>query len=126
MATEFNPKASAARETLRKHFPDMDAGVRGKTLRILTEQGHLVNDLTSDSLYANAARTPLSPMSAASAQPRRFAEVVGLCRQLGFHISASDTKPIDTIELDRAFAGKDLDARARAKTALFQIRMIPA
>jgi hypothetical protein len=122
----YNHTASAARETLRKHFPDMDAGVRGKTLRILTEQGHLVNDLTSDSLYANAERTPLCPMQAAAAQPRKFAEVVGAARHLGFHISATDTQPIDVIAMDEAFRGKDISARARIKTALFALRLIPA
>jgi hypothetical protein len=125
MSIEF-PKASAVRETLRSKLPHIDAGTRGAVVKALIENGHAVNDLSEDHLYAEAARTPLSPIQAAVAQPRRFAEVVGLCRQLGFHISASDTKPIDTIELDRAFAGKDLDARARAKTALYQIRMIPA
>jgi hypothetical protein len=120
------PKASSVRETLRAKLPNLDAGTRGSVVRALIENGHVQNDLSEDHLYAAAARTPLSPIQAAVAQPRRFAEVVGLCRQLGFHISASDTKPIDVIELDRAFAGKDVDARARCKTALYQIRMIPA
>jgi hypothetical protein len=125
MPTEY-PRASAVRETLRAKLPHIDAGTRGSVVRALIENGHVQNDLSEDPLYAAAARTPLSPIQAEAAQPRRFAEVVGLCRQLGFHINASDNKPIDMIELDRAFAGKDLDARARAKTALFQIRMIPA
>jgi hypothetical protein len=121
------PRASAVRETLRAKLPNLDAGSRGSVVRALIEGGHVQNDLSQDHLYAGGERTLLSPMQASAAQPRRFAEVAGLCRQLGFHISASDpTKPIDTIELDRAFAGKDLDARARCKTALYQLRMIPA
>jgi hypothetical protein len=125
MPTEY-PRASAVRETLRAKLPHIDAGTRGSVVRALIENGHVQNDLSEDHLYAAGERTPLSPIQASSAQPRRFAEVAGLCRHLGFHINASDTNPIDTIELDRAFAGKDVDARARCKTALYQLRMIPA
>jgi hypothetical protein len=120
------PKASAVRETLRAKLPHIDAGVRGAVLRSMIEAGHVQNDLSEDHIYANAARTPLSPLQASAAQPRRFAEVAGLCRQLGFYINASDTKRIDEIALDRAFAGKDLGQRMRAKTALYQLKMIGA
>jgi hypothetical protein len=125
MANEFNPAASAARDSLRRHFPEMDAATRGKTLRILTEQGHLVDDV-KDAIYAKAARTPISPLQASAAQPHKFAEVVGACRHLGFHISASDSKPIDVVAMDEAFRGKDINARARIKTALYALGLIPA
>jgi hypothetical protein len=119
-------RASAIRETLRSKLPNLDAGSRGSVVRALIENGHTIDDLSRDHLYAGEARTPLSPMQASVAQPRRFAEVAGLCRQLGYHINAADTKPINVIELEKAFAGRDVDQRARAKTALFQLGLIPA
>jgi hypothetical protein len=125
MPTEY-PRASAIRETLRAKLPNLDAGSRGIVVRALIEGGHALNDLSQDHLYASGERTPLTPMQAAAAQPRRFDEVVGLCRQLGFYISASDTKRIDEIALDRAFAGKDLGQRMRANTALYQLNLIGA
>jgi hypothetical protein len=71
------PRASAVRETLRAKLPHVDAGVRGSVMRALIENGHVQNDLSEDHLYAAGDRTPLSPIQAAVAQPRRFAEVVG-------------------------------------------------
>jgi hypothetical protein len=114
------------RESIRAKLPNLDAGSRGSVVRALIEGGHALNDLSQDHFYASGERTPLSPLQASAAQPRRFAEVAGLCRQLGFYISASDTKRIDEIALDRAFAGKDLGQRMRAKTALYQLNLIGA
>jgi hypothetical protein len=125
MANDFNPSAKAARDSLQKHFPEMDSATRGKTLRILTEQGHLIND-SLDGLYANAKRAPISPLQASAAQPAKFAEFVGACRHLGFHVSASDTRTIDAIAMDAAFRGKDIGARARIKTMAFALGLIPA
>ena len=50
----------------------------------------------------------------------------GLCRSLGFHINAADSKPIDVAAMDKAFVGKDVEQRARAKFALYQLGLIPA
>lgn len=124
----YNHKASAARETLRKHLPDLDASIRGKALKVLVQNGHLVDDLsTDDALYAaDFRRTPMSPIQAAAAEPRRFAEIVGLCRSLGLYIDPASDKKLSLQEIDKCFAGKDVDQRARAKTALFQINLIEA
>jgi hypothetical protein len=125
MPTEY-PRASAIRETLRAKLPNLDAGSRGSVVRALIDGGHALDDLSQDHLYANAARTPLSPLQAAAASPRRFNEVVGLCRELNFRISASDPRPLDVEALDRAFEGRDVNQRMRARTALWQIGLIPA
>jgi hypothetical protein len=121
------PRASAIRETLQK-LPDLEAAMRGRVVKALIGGGHAVDDLMSDHLYAAAdsSRTPLPPIAAAAANPRSFEEVRGLCRSLGFHINAADSKPIDVAALDRAFAGRDIEQRARAKFALYQLGLIPA
>jgi hypothetical protein len=120
------PRASAIRETLQK-LPDLEAAMRGRVVKALIGGGYAVDDLMSEHLYASdAARTPLPPISAAASQPRKFAEVSGLCRSLGFHINAADSKPIDVAAMDKAFAGKDIEQRARAKFALYQLGLIPA
>jgi hypothetical protein len=118
------PRASAIRETLRAKLPNLDAGSRGSVVRALIDGGYALNDLSADHMYASGERTLLSPMQAAAASPRRFNEAVGLCRELGFRISASDSKPLDVEALDRAFAGRDVHQRMRARTALFQIGLI--
>jgi hypothetical protein len=125
MPTEY-PRASAVRETLRAKLPHIDAGVRGAVLCSMIEAGHLQNDLSEDHLYAGAERTQLSPMRAAATQPRRFAEVAGLCRSLGLYIDPASDKKLSLQEIDKCFAGKDVDQRARAKTALYQLNLIEA
>jgi hypothetical protein len=40
-----------------------------------------------------------------------------LCRELNFRISASDPRPLDVEALDRAFEGRDVLQRMRARTA---------
>jgi hypothetical protein len=121
------PRASAIRETLQK-LPDLEAAMRGRVVKALIGGGHAVDDLMSEHLYAAAdsRRTTMSPIQASAANPRGFEEVRGLCRSLGFHISATDTKRIDVQALDAAFAGRDVDQRMRARFALWQIGLIPA
>jgi hypothetical protein len=125
MSTEY-PRASAIRESLRAKLPNLDAGTRGSVVRALIDGGHALNDLSADHMYASGERTPLSPQQAAAASPRRFNEVVGLCRELNFRISASDPRPLDVEALDRAFEGRDVLQRMRARTALWQCGLIPA
>jgi hypothetical protein len=130
MSTKLD--AGAVRRSLIKHAGHLAATDHEKIVGGLYRDGLL----EGGELYASAAGTAQAPVEfarvimtaaqVAAADPRNkplLTQAIAACRRLGYDVPSD--QPCDLRAIDKAFAGKDPDARMRAKAMLAQLHLIP-
>jgi hypothetical protein len=132
------PHVREIRASLKKHAPYLQDSVHAEIAKGMLDDG-LARDGDGHQISARAANktvplvapglpkgfVKLRTAMQAAADPQNLPllkQAVATAQRLGFEIKPDET--INTFELDRALAGKDLDERWALKTILHRLAMI--
>lgn len=131
-----NSRATAIRESLRQHVPEMDASTRGRVLKVLVNNGHALDDLQStDALYAAAAAdrstltTAISAADSLRIDPNRAPAINRLkavLRRVGYG-ELKDHEIVDAFRLDQVLAKstQSIESRIATKMEMSRLGLLP-
>jgi hypothetical protein len=129
MSTKLD--AGAVRRSLLKHAGHLPATDHETIIGGMHRDG-LLDGATLYAAAGNAqapvefARVVMTAAQVFAADPRNkplLTQAIAACHRLGYDVPSDE--PCDLRAIDRAFAGKDPDARMRAKAMLAQLHLIP-
>ncbi len=110
-------KTSAAEiEAALATVPGFNANLRRAVISAMVAKGVVGDDVDKISAAASRQKTIASVMASNPAAQSGLKLVLAQARRLGFEIK--ENEPISLVEMDKALAGKDIDARLALKVSL--------